>query len=340
MPTEQEQPFNYKIVTIGGGTGHFSLLRGLVSKNNPENITAVFGTWDSGGSSGDLRTEEGILPPGDYMKCILGLMEDEDQLQAAVDILNDRDGSHPLCNLLGAKAEKKYHGVEGGIDGIRKLLRIKGRVIPITLVDLKLFAETKKGEILEGEHEIDHLKDGLNFMRSSDEISKIYFNTRAKANPRVIDAINDADAVIMAPGSPYTSILASLLVNGISEAIMKSKAKLVIVSNLMTTSGEDHHLKTTQKYLEEVQRYLRDDLVSGKSRINLLIANKNGLKEKDQKDYEEKGQCPVIIDENTCRMIAPGIKIIVETMAQYDDSSHLFRHNRPVLAENILQNLN
>ena len=141
----KKYPFQQKIVTFGGGTGHFSILRGLVELNQPELISAVVGTWDSGGSSGRLRTELGVLPPGDIRQCLLALMEDSKQRQVAQKLFDDRLESlngplkgHSLGNLIAARLENIYKGPDRGTEAERLLFRIRGRVLPVSLSELNL----------------------------------------------------------------------------------------------------------------------------------------------------------------------------------------------------------
>jgi len=151
-----------KIVTLGGGTGHFSLLRGLVDFNEPEMITAITGTWDSGGSSGRLRVEMGVLPSGDTRQCLLALMEDDAQRQVAQKLFNERfkdiEGplkGHALGNLIQSQLQLLYQGADRGLDAARALFRVRGQIVPISLSDLQLNAKTVEGNILEGETLID-----------------------------------------------------------------------------------------------------------------------------------------------------------------------------------------
>lgn len=327
-----------KIVLPGGGSGSFTLLRGLVQYNRPEYITAITSTWDSGGSSGDLRVKEGILPPGDYMQCLLGLMEDEDQLREAIIILRDRSEGHPLVNQLAVKSEKTHHGVEGGIDGLRKLLRVRGQIIPVSLVDVDLNAETKNGMTYQQEHQIDQMKNDPNFSLK-DAVSRIFFDHSADANPKALKALSEATKIVFPPGSPFTSIFPHLLVRGIPGAIINSKAKLVVVLNLMTTKGEDHHLTSASRWLSVFQYYLGDNewiKKTGRSRINYLIVNENQIDPQVLDIYQQQRQKPIEIDQAECQRIAPGIKIISKNLVTYDLQSHLLRHDSKKLAKTIL----
>lgn len=329
---------NQVMVSLGGGTGHFSWLRGVVQKNNPELNSAICATWDSGGVSGSLRVREGILSPGDYMQCIYGLIEDQRQLDATFILTKDRSGGDPLSHIIASRAERLFHGVEAGIDAIRDFLRVRGQVIPVSLIDVDLNAWTKNGQVFDREHKIDDKKNDLNF-RLEDEISKIYFDNRPEANPKALTAIKGAEKVVIPPGSPYTSIFPHLLVKNVSRTILESEAKLVVVQNLMTTSGEDHHLRLASNWLKVFQYYLKDKQwieKTGKSRINYLVVNNNSVDEEILKIYEAKGQIPTLLDEKECLRIAPGLEIINEKLGLYDEYAHLLRHDSLRLAETIL----
>lgn len=336
MPSKLK--YNQNIVAPGGGTGAFTWWSGVSLLNNPSKNTAIFGTWDSGGSSGELRVNEGILPPGDYMQCLLAMMEDPKQRQEAILILRDRSSGHPIVNLLGAYSEKQHHSIQGGIEGLKTLFRVKGNILPVTLTDVHLLSETKKGKKYSHEHEIDEIKEDPLF-KNFDKIARIYFDVKPDSNPNVIQSIKQADKIVIPPGSPYTSIFPHLLVPGIAKAILESKAKLIIILNLMTTGGEDHHLNTASNWLKVFQYYLGDfELIKkkGKSRIHSIIVNQNHLDKEMLSIYKNKGQTPIKIDEVRCKKQAPGIKIIPKQIADYDKDTNLLRHNPMKLAQIVL----
>lgn len=329
--------FAQKIVTFGGGTGHFSLLRGLVELNEPEMINAVVGTWDSGGSSGRLRTEVGILPPGDIRQCLLALMEDPKQRQIAQKLFDDRleevQGplkGHSLGNLIAARLEHLYKGPDRGTEAERLLFRIRGRVLPVSLSELNLMAKLEGGEEVEGESNIDLRAKSKNY-DPKNKILRIYFDTNADPNPEVIQAISSADKIIFSAGDLYTSVLPHLLVNGIKEAIISSKAKVILVLNLMTKKGETDSFKASD-YLRAFLSYLED-----KNRINYIVVNSNGLEPEVLDIYEREGQNVVKLDEESCKSLSASIKIIRAPLAVYHVREHLFRHNPEELAKTILE---
>ncbi len=325
-----------KIVTFGGGTGHFSLLRGLVELNQPELISAVVGTWDSGGSSGRLRTELGVLPPGDIRQCLLALMEDPKQRQVAQKLFDDRladiDGplkGHSLGNLIAARLEHIYKGPDRGTEAERLLFRIRARVLPVSLSELNLMAKLEGGEELEGESNID-LRGQKADYNPKKKITRIYFETNADPNPEVIQAIAEADKIIFSAGDLYTSILPHLLVAGVKEAIEQSKAKVILILNLMTKIGETDNFKASD-YLKNFIYYLGDN-----KRIDFVIANSNGLDAEILKVYKKDRQKPVDIDAPECKKIAPETKIVQKHLAIYHPREHLFRHDPSELATTIL----
>lgn len=325
-----------KIVTFGGGTGHFSLLRGLVELNHPDLITAIVGTWDSGGSSGRLRTELGVLPPGDIRQCLLALMEDTKQRQVAQKLFDDRLSNiegplkgHSLGNLIAARLEHIYKGPDRGTEAERLLFRIRGRVLPVSLSELNLMAKLEGGEELEGETNID-LRGQKPDYNPRKKITRIYFETNADPNPEVIAAILDAEKVIFSAGDLYTSILPHLLVAGVKEAIEQSKAKVIVILNLMTKIGETDNFKASD-YLKNFIYYLGSN-----SRIDFVIANTNGLDSEILKVYKKDRQQPVKVDKDECKKAAPGIKIVEKSLAVYHIREHLFRHDTQKLADAIL----
>lgn len=329
--------YKQKIVTFGGGTGHFSLLRGLVELNQPDLISAVVGTWDSGGSSGLLRTELGILPPGDIRQCLLALMEDPLQRQIAQKLFDDRLSDvngplkgHSFGNLIAARLERIYKGADRATDAERVLFRIRSKVLPVCLSELNLIAKLETGEEIEGETNIDLRGDSKDY-NPKHKIMRIYFDTNAEPNPEALKAIKEADKIIFSSGDLYTSLLPHLLIQGIKEAIVSSKATVILVLNLMTKKGETDSFKASD-YLKVFIKYLED-----KNRINYMVGNSNGLSREILRVYKKDGQEPVEIDEDICAKVSPKLKIIKSRLALYHIREHLLRHDSQKLAQTILQ---
>ncbi|MDP3918095.1 MAG: YvcK family protein [Candidatus Woesebacteria bacterium] len=332
-----KKKYNQKIVTLGGGTGQFHLLSGLRELNENSLITAVAGAWDSGGSSGRLRTELGVLPPGDIRRCLLALMESDKQRMVAQTLFDDRleDLSNPLKghsfgNLLTARLENIYKGQDRGVDAERELFRVNAKVMPVSITNLQLIAETSKGNKIEGETNIDLRIKDKNYDKD-DKIIRIYFDTRADANLNVLTEIENAEKIVFSSGDLYTSVLPHLLVDGIREAISKSKAKLIYVLNLATKPGETDSYKASN-FLKSLLFYL--DLPG---RLNYMIVNDNHLDPEILSLYKEEGQNLVEIDEDKIKEMELSLKIIRKPVSIYLKKEHLLRHDSLKLAEAILE---
>ena len=328
--------FSQKIVTFGGKTGHFQLLNGLKKYNDSSLITAVVGTWDSGGSSGILRSELGILPPGDIRACLLALMEDDEQQRIAQRLFDDRLREvvgplkgHSLGNLIGVRLDRIFHGQDRGTDAERALFRIKGQVLPATLTDLNLVGMTKNGKEISGEANIDTRNEKPGF-DPKDRITRIYFATHADSNPRVIEAIKKADKIVFAPGDLYTSVLPHLLVDGVAEAIQKSKAKLYFVLNLIEKEGETDYFKASD-FIKAFIFYLGDA-----KRLDFIVSNNGKFDKGVVKVYEGEKKKAIVLDENVCKKVAPNVSIVKTKLSEYLKKAHLLRHNPEKLALSIL----
>ncbi len=326
-----------KIMTFGGGTGQFHLLTGLREVNKLEKITAVAGSWDSGGSSGRLRTEMGVLPPGDIRRCMLALMEDDKQRAVAQRLFDDRleDVAGPLKghsfgNLLTARLDNIFRGQDRGINAERDLFRINAKVMPVSLTDVQLVAETAKGSQIIGETNID-LRAKKKDYDKNDRIVRIYFDTKADANPEVLKEIKKADKIVFAPGDLYTSVLPHLLIDEVRKAIIKSRAKLYFVLNLVTKPGETDSYKASD-FVKALVFYL-----DAPKRLNYIIANENHLEKEILSIYKEEGQNPVEIDDPEIKKIAPKAKIIRAGISKYFKKDHLLRHDPKKLALTILR---
>jgi uncharacterized cofD-like protein len=332
-----QSKFKSRIVTFGGKTGHFQLLNGLKKFNDTSLITAVVGTWDSGGSSGVLRSELGVLPPGDIRACLLALMEDDTQQRVAQRLFDDRLSEvvgplkgHSLGNLIGVRLDHIFHGQDRGTDAERSLFRIRAQVLPATLTDLNLVGMTKKGIEINGEANIDKRKETAAF-EPKDRITRIYFTTHADSNPRVLEAIRHADKIIFAPGDLYTSVLPHLLIDGVAEAILKSRAKVYFVLNLIEKRGETDYFKASD-FVKAFNFYL-----GSAKRLNFLIANSKKFNKEIVKVYEGEKKREIELDEVVCKKESPNLKIVKVNLGEYLKKDHLLRHNSKNLALTILK---
>jgi len=241
-----------RVVVVGGGTGNSVLLRGL--KHFTENITAIVTVSDDGGGSGILREDLGMLPPGDIRSCILALADDESVMQR---LLNYRFAEGSLKGQsFGNLFIAAMNGISGdfmrAIKDVSDVMAIKGTVLPVSLDRITLSAQLKDGEIVNGESEIP--RRAL-FKKSPIKMVKIHPES-VRPLPDAIKAIMDAQAVIIGPGSLYTSIIPDLLVHGIEEALQNTKAKRFYIPNIMTQPGETDGYGVCD-HIDAIERHLR-----------------------------------------------------------------------------------
>ncbi len=251
-----------KVVCFGGGTGLPSLLAGL--KHNPRlDITAVVNTFDTGGSSGELRDRFGILPPGDILKCLVALSEDEMNARKIFlrRILNKQSPGHTGGNVLLMGLEKVYGNYRDAVDALGQILSVKGRVLPVTNDQATLCARYSDGSIHKGEVSVDAgVHDGK-------EIEALFLEPTTPASDAVLAAITDADVLCIGPGSFYTSVISNFLPKGVKESIIHSNAPIVFVANLLT-EGLGMGGYTVEKVVAILEGYI------GKAVDAVLVNNK------------------------------------------------------------------
>jgi uncharacterized cofD-like protein len=248
---------------FGGGTGLPSLLGGL--KNNPWlRPHAVVTMFDSGGSSGQLRDELGVLPPGDVLRCALALARNEGEarrvLQARMPALeHTRLGGHTGGNLLLSMMERYSGDFLAAVSGLSTLLGCRGRVWPVSTERATLCAEYEDGEVTRGEVEVDE-----GFARGH-TVSRLWLEPRARIHPSVEEAISTFDAVVIGPGSFFTSLMPSLLVDGVARALTTVRGPVIVVANLLT-EGRGMHGFTAADAVEWISRAINRD-------VDVVIAN-------------------------------------------------------------------
>jgi uncharacterized cofD-like protein len=286
-----------KIVAIGGGTGLSTMLRGL--KEYSSNITAVVTVADDGGGSGMLRNELGMLPPGDIRNCVLALADTEPMMEQLLQY-RFKDGSlkgQSFGNLFLAAMDGISSSFVEAVGKMSDVLAVKGRVLPVTLENVTLCAELEDGCIICGESNI-----GVHNSIHRGKIKRVYLEpSGAEPLGQVIEAIKDADIIVLGPGSLYTSIIPNLLVSGICEEIKKSKAMKVYVCNIMTQPSEtdDYSVYDHICALEEH---------AGKGIIEICIANNAPIPANLMEKYKDDGADKVSIDKGYLN--AAGIKLI------------------------------
>lgn len=312
-----------RVVVIGGGTGTYTVLSAL--KDKPVYLSAVVSMADDGGSTGILREEFGILPTGDVRRALVALSRHPDELLAKLFNYRFREGGlngHNLGNLILTALERISGNFEKALSDASRLLAVeKGEVIPVTLSGVRLMAELENGEVIRGETNIDIPKHDGELA-----INKIRLSPEAKANPRALRAIRQADLVIMGPGDIYTSIIPNLLARGVSEAIAQSKAKKVFVCNLMTKYGETHGF-VAGDFVSALENYL------GEGVLDAVILNNQKPPEEILKRYRKERA--FFVDPFFVR--SAGLKKIKVVKTNLVRKGEFVRHDHGKLADVILK---
>ena len=250
-----------RIVALGGGTGMSVLLSGL--KNHTDNLTAIIGVSDDGGSSGRLRRELGVLPPGDFRNCIVAMSDEESLLPELLQYrFTEGEGlkGHSFGNLFLVAMSNVTTSFVNALSESSKVLAVRGTILPATTNNLKLSAKMTSGEIVHGES---------NITQSANVVDTLYIDPpNAEAFQPAVEAIMNADIIVMGPGSLYTSILPNLMVNGIQEAILETKAIKFYVCNVATESGETNGYGVLD-HVKALLHHTHTDM------IDIVIANDN-----------------------------------------------------------------
>lgn len=299
-----------KIVAIGGGTGLSMLLRGIKKYTN--NITAVVTVGDDGGSSGRLREEMGILPPGDIRNCIAALADDEDLITKLFQYrFKNGEGleGHSFGNLFLTALCAITGDMVRAVKESSNVLNIRGVVLPATLDDMKLAAIFEDGTVVKGESNIPEAHRKIKRLFTEPEI--------CHALPEVITAIKEADLIILGPGSLYTSVIPNLLVSGIVEAIDQAHAKKIYVCNIMTQPGETDNYSVASHVNALISH------AKGKKIIDAVLVN-DSLPDNISEGYAKSGSIPVRLDMEN---IAPiGVEVVSQKLIQ-ENKQGLVRHS-------------
>ena len=316
-----------RIVTIGGGTGQFALLSAL--KNIPGiEISAIVSMVDSGGSTGKLRDEYGVLPPGDVLKCLIALSPYKD----ARDILQTRFESGKLKNhnagnlLLVFLSQYLGNDFRLAIEELGRILNIKGKVLPVTTDKATLVAELENGQMIFSESEID-LRGSAGLPAQAGKIKKTFLvphSGRMEINPEAENAIEKADYIFIGPGDLFTSITPNFLVPGVAESFRKSKAKIVYILNIMTKYAETNGF-TAKDFVEKIEKYLG-------RRVDCVLANDRRPQSSVMKKYKKEKARLVEIDLKS----GGSRKIIAEDLIT---DGELARHDVKKLNDAILNRI-
>lgn len=284
----------FNIVTIGGGSGQFALLSGLRHIDN-FNLSAVVSMMDSGGSTGRLRDELGILPPGDILKCILALSPHQEIARSI--LLKRFTGDrrligHNAGNMLLTMLSRYTGSFPSGISALAEILDVRGQILPVTIDRATLVAELTDGSRVFGEKAIDTPR-GTQREKIRDVYLVPHHSDSISVYPPVLDAIEQADYLIMGPGDLFTSILPNLIVPGLMEALCQSSAPLLFVVNIMTKYGETNNFKAFD-FVEKLEEHSR-------RRIDGIIYNTRRPEEKLAQQYNQQKSEFVEIDEGDPR---------------------------------------
>lgn len=292
-----------KIVVIGGGTGLSVLLKGL--KKWTSQLTAVVTVTDDGGSSGRLRNELGVLPPGDIRSCLVALAETETLMDKVFQHRfrqGDSIKGHNLGNLLLVAMTEITGDFVSAIKEVSKVLKVRGQVIPVTLEPINLVAVMADGITVHGETSIRNYPDIIDKLGLTPE--------NCHPVPAALEAILEADAVIIGPGSLYTSITPNLLVDGVAAAIAQTKAKTIFISNIMTELGETDDF-TAADHLRSLLRYIEENIV------DYVIVNTGHIDEIRLGRYREEKAVPVKPSSEEIK--AMGYTVVEEDLVSNDD---------------------
>jgi len=280
-----------KVAVIGGGSGSHAVLNGI--KIYPDiSISAIVAMTDDGGSNETVRDEFGLLPLSDIRKSIIGLADDEkDDILRELFMYRFYKGQgfsgHTLGNIIMMALSDITGSEVSAINATLKIFDIKNRVIPVTTDKVKLGAKYDNGKTILGEHLI-----GENESTDKAKITKLFLKPKAKANKEAVEAILEADYIIIGPGDLYTTTLANIIVDGIPQALSKTKAQVILITNIMTKIGETHWMKMSD-FVKEVTKYT-------KRKPDIVICHDGILPGDILKRYEKESAYPIqndIIDD-------------------------------------------
>jgi uncharacterized cofD-like protein len=290
-----------KITVIGGGTGLSVLLRGLKKISDVE-LTAVVSVADDGGSSGIIREDLGMLPPGDIRSCLLALAEDETGMREilAHRFSEGRLGGQSVGNIILAAAAEIYGNFERGIERVSDFLHVNGRVVPVSEERMVLCAELENGSIVIGESQIHKVVES-----EESHIADVFLESGGvRMSESARRAVMDADSVVIGPGSLYTSIIPNLLTLGMRDAISATRAVKIYVANVMTQPGETDDMDTAG-HVGALFNYVDEGA------IDYVLVNDKALSEGELVKYMSGGAVQLVPDAEEKESIrARGVKIL------------------------------
>ena len=305
------------VTVVGGGHGLSVLLRGI--KAATSNVTAVVTVADDGGSSGRLREEFGIIPPGDLRNCLVALADTEPLMEKLFQYRfkgQSELAGHSFGNLFIAAMNEVTGDMEQALQESSKVLAVKGQVLPASKDHVRLDAIMEDGTVVEGESQIPEVHKRIQRVR--------LFPEHVQPVQSALEALTSADAIILGPGSLYTSIMPNLLVDGVAEAIRKSKAIKIYICNVMSQPGE------TDGYTASMHAKAIIDH-GGKGIIDYMLVNDSPISPAMQEYYAAKGAFPVEVDEEAINALGVGF-----VKADIINEQELIRHDPDKLSKAVM----
>lgn len=306
-----------KVVVLGGGTGSSTLLRGL--KEFPIDLTAIVSVCDDGSSTGILREEFNIPAVGDIRRVIVALSETEPLVMELFNYrfhtTSDLDG-HTVGNLLLTACSEITGNLSDGIEALSKVFNLKGKVVPLTEDNVVLMGEMGDGSIVEGEHHI---------TKNKNNIQRVFYKEEPIPTKEAVQAIEEADLIVLSMGSLFTSIIPNLICDEIVKAIDRSKGKILYACNMVTQPGETDKFKVSD-HIKLLNQYLGDH------KIDVVIANDGRINEDMARRYESLEQKdPVELDREETEALVK--KVISDDYVTV--KNNLLRHNVMKLSMHI-----
>lgn len=316
MPKKQKN-----FVVIGGGTGTFTVLSAL--KKYPVKLSAIVSMADDGKSTGILRDQYGVLPPGDVRRALVALSEDSGMMRKLFEYRfenGDFEG-HSVGNIFLSALEKVTGSFATAVKEVSKVLNVKGTVIPVTLDNVRLCAKLRDGTLIKGETNIDIPKSG----RKRPPIEKVWLEPKAEIYGAAREAILNADVIVLGPGDLFTSLIPNLLVRGVAESIERSGAIKVFICNLMTKFGETDNF-AADNFINKIEKYI------GREVLDFVVVNTKRPAKKILAEYKKEGsefvEFPIILVYS-----AKKPKLVLEDVIYVGD---LVRHDSEKLAKTLL----
>ena len=333
---EQGKNHKPKVVAIGGGTGLPVVLNSL--KEHTPNLTAIVTVTDSGRSSGSLRKDLSILPPGDIRNCLIALSASEKLLQNLF-MYRFKKGAladQSFGNLFIAALTKTTGSFEKALKHVSQILRIRGKVLPSTLQDTHICTELKDGTIFDGENELIQRDVAPEELAKRSPIKKVFLKpANVRILPEARKAILEADLIVLGPGSLYTSVITNLLVKGMASAIKKSKAKKVFIANVMTQVNQTHGYSLSMQ-VRAVEKYL------GKNILDFVVYNTKNPGKAFLKRYAQEQSFPIKNDLQNLKNIRARLVVadLIETpkkKAKKISKQQLLRHDSKKIGKILLR---